>query len=338
MPKTRVTAVVITHGDRWQFLSQMIKSALKDENVVKLIIVDNGSQNKEEIERGTSEYGDRVVILRHEKNLGSAGGFAAGIEYARKTDCDFVYLSDDDMAPEEGFVSKYLEARKFFPDQKIVISGHRADLHGNTDVFYQQTIRSAHGKRTFFDIFAFDKLIKFIRPFFGWNKKNRRGPFVPIIPTRGFVYGGAFIPIEAVRKAPLPDASLFLYGDDIEYSWGIEELGYACYASVVPVIRDVDITFSESHIFGLFEKSLAPFKAYYRIRNMTRLSLRHSKQNKAVLFFSIIVWIIGLLALGLLKQGLTAHYLKRSKLIIDAVWCGYFPQSKFAKNKENTLF
>ena len=30
----------------------------------------------------------------------------------------------------------------------------------------------------------------------------------------------------AVREAPLPDASLILYGDDIEYSWGIKKLGY----------------------------------------------------------------------------------------------------------------
>ena len=84
MNKIKVTVVTIMFGNRWKFLSQTIAAAMKDSHITKMVIVDNGSQNKKEIEEGTKQYGDRIVILRQEKNLGSAGGFAAGLINGRR--------------------------------------------------------------------------------------------------------------------------------------------------------------------------------------------------------------------------------------------------------------
>ncbi len=331
-PGNRVVSVVIMYGNRWHFLARTIDAILQDEHIIKLIIVDNGSLNEKEIREGVAHYSDRVRVLRQEKNLGSAGGFAVGIAAARKEDCDFVYLSDDDMLPEKDFVDKYLAAKDLFADKKVVICGNRVDVPGNANVFYEP-VSSVATTGTFFNVFGFAKFKNFFHLAFGSHVGEGKGVFVPVVPGRGgFVYGGAFIPIEAVRSAPLPDASLFLYGDDIEYAWGIEALGYNAYVSARPIINDIDLTFGqESHIFGLFKKDLHPFKVYYRMRNMVLLSVRHSKQKKLVLFLSVVSWFLGLLLLGLLRFGPSKHYFSRARLIIEAVRAGYDPKRKIPK-------
>ena len=332
----RVTVVTIMYGNRWKFLHQVVLAVMKDIHVSKLIIVDNGSENKEEIENGTKEYGDRVQIVRVEKNLGSAGGFGLALEHARNTDCDFVFMTDDDSVPEDGFVTSFMEVLKLFPDQKVVLSGNRIDVLDNKEHFYKPSLSSTNPHLTFFEVFSFKKLVHFFELLIAGRAHIKRGPFIPVIPTEGFIYGGAFIPIEAVRTAELPDKSLFLYGDDIEYSWNVKRLGYDTYLCYKPRLHDRDLNFgsNRSHIFGQFDPETAAIGVYYRIRNMVRLSRKHSKQNTALLFLNVFIWMTGLFLLGLFHKGPTKSYFNRVSLMTRAVYAGYFPDSKVAKRAE----
>lgn len=334
----RVTVATIIYGDRWKFLSQVVIAVMKDPRVTKLVIVDNGSQNHADIENGTKEYGDRVALLRNETNLGSAGGFARALEYARDTDCDFVFILDDDSVPEDGAITLFMETLRLFPDQKVVLCGNRYNVLDNKEYFYRPPVTDDTPRGTFFEVFSWKKAVHFLKLLFVRGKKHtKRGPFIPVIPNEGFVYGGAFIPIEAVRNTPLPDKSLFLYGDDIEYSWNIKKRGYSSYLCALPRIYDVDLTFgtNNSHIFGQFDKQTAPFKVYFRIRNMVLLSRRHTKQGKVELLLNIIVWMLGLFILGFFKTGPTATFFSRVLLMTQAVIAGYNPHGAFAKNIEH---
>jgi len=336
----KVTVATIVYGNRWQFLSQVVEAVMNDPHVVKMIIVDNGSENKDEIKNGVTLYGDKIFVLRLEKNTGSAGGFAKALEKSRGTDCDFVLLLDDDSVPEDGFVSSFMNVLQLFPSKKVIISGSRADVLENKEYFYKPSLASDLPRMTFFEVFSFKKIINFLNFFELQKKKTKRGPFIPIIPTEGFVYGGTFLPIEAVRKAELPDESLFLYGDDIEYSWNIKNMGYESYLSCKPIIHDIDLTFgtNSSHIFGQFDKQVSSLRVYYRIRNMVRLSRKHSKQSKVVLFFNIFFWMLGLYILGLYKNGLSSLYFKRVKLMTIAVIAGYNLHSKIGEETEKSFF
>jgi GT2 family glycosyltransferase len=329
MDSSSVTVVTVTYGMRWDFLSQVVLAVMKDPHVSKLVIVDNGSKNKEEIEKGVEVYGDRVVILRQEKNIGSAGGFAVGLNYARGTESDFVFLLDDDNVPEEGAIAQFLETRKLFADKNIVLCGNRSNGKGNQDYFYQ--IRTIRGKsvKTFFEVFSFSKVIHFLKLIFRIHKDTSlRRTFIPVVPNESFIYGGVFMPIEAVKAAPLPDADLILYGDDIEYSWGVRDLGYNSYLCALPHIYDIDSSFGDSHILGLYDPKTQPFKVYYRIRNMVRISVRRSSQNGFILFLSILFWVKGLSLLAFCKYGFTYTYWKRYWLIVQAVYGGYVPSAK----------
>jgi GT2 family glycosyltransferase len=336
----KVTSVTIMYGDRWKFLSQVVEAVMRDSHITTFVIVDNGAAIKGQIREGVAKYGDRIVVIETGKNLGSAGGFAKGIEYARTTDCDYVYLLDDDSVPEDNSVEKFMDILKFFPNQKVVLSGNRHTVLNNKEVFFKRSIPNDKPKGTFFEVFSFRKIVLFLDLLLmKSNTTTKRGPFIPIIPTEAFIYGGAFIPIEAVRSAPLPDASLFLYGDDIEYSWNIKKLGYASYLGISPRFQDVDHTFGEnaSHIFSQFDKKTLDFKVYYRLRNMVRLSRRHSNQLKIILFLNIICWVLGLYILGFIKYGFTSVYWKRVLLMAKAVYAGYNPSSSLAKTIESSF-
>ena len=325
MPHPQVIVLTVTYGKRWNFLLQVITATMKDPHVTKLIIVDNGSKNKEEIVQGTKEYGERIVVLRQERNLGSAGGFALGLAYVRTLEGDFVFLLDDDNVPEDGAISTFLDLYKLFPDEKVVLSGNRLNIPGSQEYFYHSPIRNVIANGTFFDILSFSKLKAFLRIFLSSGKKNAtRGIFIPIVPNEGFIYGGLFMPISAVRTAPLPDASLVLYGDDIEYSWGVIKAGYTSYLCANPKIYDIDLTFGEgSHIFGIFDPETQAFKVYYRIRNMVRISIRNTQQQKWILLLNIFIWICASCILGFSKYGATQTFFSRVKLIVIAVYGGY---------------
>lgn len=337
----KVTAVTVMYGDRWKFLSQVVSAVMKDDNITTLVIVDNGSAVKGQIKEGVKQYGDRVVVIETGRNLGSAGGFAKGVEYARNTNCDFVFLLDDDSVPEDNFVSKFMNILKLFPDKKVVLSASRHNVLDNKEYFYKPSILDDTPRGTFFEVFSFKKVIHFLTLLFAHKKKrSKRGPFIPVIPTEGFIYGGTFLPVDAVRNAVLPDASLFLYGDDVEYSWNVKKLGYKSYLCDTPRMHDVDMTFgtSGSHIFGQFNGQTAPFKVYYRLRNMVRLSRKHSKQSKIILFLNVMVWLLGLFILGLIKNGPTKTYFGRVVLMFKAVYVGYYPNSILAIKTERSFF
>ena len=199
--------------------------------------------------------------------------------------------------------------------------------------FYQLSLKKPSATGTFFEVFSASKFVNFLNLL---NQKkagdNKPSPFIPIIPVAAFVYGGSFIPMQAVRETALPDASLFLYGDDIEYAWAIKKSGYDAYLCASPLMYDVDLTFGEgSHIFGLFEGKTLPFKVFYRVRNMVRISRKHSSQSAPVLFINMFVWILGLYILGFLRFGPTKVYFSRAKLIAQAVMAGFSKSSKVPK-------
>jgi GT2 family glycosyltransferase len=320
----KVTVLTVTYGNRFAYLSQVIRRVMEDTSVTKLIIVDNGSHNKEAIHNEASKYGERVIILREEKNIGSAGGFAKGLLAACATECDYVLMLDDDNVPEKGFVDIFSQTLATFGGKKVVLCGNRFQLQGNEEVFYTPPPYKTTSTGTFFDVISFSKA----RRFFELFKKDTqvvRGPLTPSIPNESFAYGGTLLPIEAVRKAELPDPSLVLYGDDIEYSWNVKKLGYESYVCISPKIADVDLTFgSSSHIKGLFDPQTKSFKVYYRIRNMVRLSLKHSKQMKVVLVTNILVWVTGLCIIGIASQGIGKLFWKRAYLIMRAVIAGFY--------------
>ncbi len=316
----RVAVLTVTYGSRHHYLTQVIERVMKDRHVHTFVIVDNGSSFYAELMKSVEKYGDKVVILRNEKNIGSAGGFARGLEYVRTLPCDDVLILDDDNVPE-------MDIRKLLQDTKTVLVANRPNVPGAKEYFTKRHLAGSQPAYTFFESISWEKVKKFfnLARHHTRNEHKDYGTLL-VVPNQAFVYGGTFLPMSAVREAPLPDKDLVLYGDDVEYSWGVRRAGYSSYLCYSPKVYDLEVSFGEgSQAVGLFDPKSAAFKTYYRIRNMVRISVRNSPQSRVVLFCNIAIWITALSILGVLKYGLTSNYYRKLRLILQGVYGGYVP-------------
>lgn len=328
----KVAVITVTYGKRWEFLSQVINSVINEISLSKLIIIDNASLNKKEIDKCVGQNNEKITLIRNEKNEGSAGGFAQGIVCARALDCDYILFLDDDNVADNA-IPKFLEIIKSH-DNKTVLCGNRSSLGAVQDIFLHPEKYQSH-KNTFFDIFSFEKINNLFSIVV--NKKSRNDNIHKIVEAKSFAYGGCFLSKQAIIDSPLPDKSLWTYGDDIAYSWGVIDKGYKCLACFDIHIKDVDFTFSEadknSHITGLLLPEVSDLKVYYRMRNAVRISYQYSKQYKIILIISIIIWYLGLLTIFLIKERKFGVFqIRRAKLIAMAFYRGLIGDMRFFKN------
>ncbi len=114
----KTVAVVVTYN-RVKLLANCIESLLEQPKLDSILIVDNDSID------GTQNYigelqkeNKKIIYHRLEKNVGGAGGFAEGINYAfGSMSADNVWLMDDDGVPLQ---SALFEMLKFIPEYGIV--------------------------------------------------------------------------------------------------------------------------------------------------------------------------------------------------------------------------
>jgi len=333
MNNVKVTVVTVVYGTRWALLKQVAEVCLADTQVKTFVIIDNGCHDANLMDEFAVDYGGRIKILRQEKNIGYSGAISRGLTYARETDCDFVFVLDDDSVPEEGAIGHFLQNLRLLGDRKVILVGNRVDVPGNKDIFTSRPLQDNMPRGTLFEVFSVRKLVNVCKLVLGIKPRNDH-PFIPIVPTEAFVTGGTFLPIEVVRTAEVPDASMFIYGEDLDYAWRIRRLGYQSYACARPIIRDIDMTFPNygDHIFGLFDPKTPAYKVYYRMRNAVRISKCHSNQSYVVFVLNVLVWFVGLCFVGLIKWGLSKAYLKRVVLVAQALFTGFFPNTPVPKS------
>lgn len=323
-----VAAVVVTYASRLSFLTQTADAILRDEHVKKLILVDNASSAYEGILELAKQYPGRVEVVRHENNVGSAGGFAAGLRRAMEEDVDYVYLSDDDIVVSDSFVEKFASAHRVIGNDQAVLLARRASFWAGTDVHYR--LEGEVPPRKYFNIISPKIMGVFLKSLIGLKDKHTdRNParFFPIIPAHGWAYAGALLPIAAVRTSPLPDETLGLYLDDIVYSWGVLDAGFKSFALMEPHLEDLEMTHSGSHTAtGLFSPSVSTTKIYYETRNRVRVSLAYGNANRALLCMQVCVWFVAVSMLGIVRTGFTKEALDRMKLIYVALRAGFNPK------------
>jgi GT2 family glycosyltransferase len=321
----RVGAVVVTYGSRVQLLSQTVEAILKDNHVRKLIIVDNASSDKNGIDSLTSKYSEKVRVIIHDQNLGSAGGFAAGIRAVREEAVDYVYLSDDDVVISENFVEGFKHAHKVIGNDQTVLLSRRASFWAGTDVHYHPETEPR--PRKYFNVLSPRIGLVFLKSLLGMQDKHvprEQARFFPIVPSRGWAYAGVLLPVEAAKRAPLPDETLGLYLDDIVYSWGVIDSGFPSFALTEPHLEDLEMTHSGSQTAtGLFSSQVSPTKVYYETRNRVRVSLKYGKANRTLLRLQVFVWYMGVIFLGFMRHGIKSAMLARAGLIREALRAGF---------------
>lgn len=106
---TRTTvAIIVTYGNRAELCLRVIEAAFGN-GVDQALVIDNGSPEENAAKLRFAAANDaRIVLLRQDENLGSAGGIARGLERAIDLRPEYIWFLDDDNLPNADCLARLL--------------------------------------------------------------------------------------------------------------------------------------------------------------------------------------------------------------------------------------
>jgi GT2 family glycosyltransferase len=287
-------AVIVTYGDRSMFLQQVVSRVFAN-GVGKISIVDNGASaaSKQAIQRLERESNGRISVVALPENRGSAGGFKAGLEYARTCpDCEYMWLLDDDNKPAEGALAELFNQHAKLSqtvelDRLALVS--LREVHD----YYKKLARGVPPKKVFarkssFMGFHFLDQPRKFSEFFHLNgvadkPACRKSPIaIPFAP-----YGGLFFHKSVVAKLGYPDEQFFLYCDDTEYTYRLTKGGGKLFLVPSSVVYDLQRPWHLRKDGATFFSHLlvadSDSRIYYVARNQSYLE-RHFWMNSLMTY------------------------------------------------------
>ena len=214
-------AVVVTYNRR-DLLVRSIEALLAQSVAPdEVIVIDNASTDGSRelvAQRGLLE---RVRWQRLDENAGSSGGFAAGVEAARATGADWIWLMDDDAEPETDCLERLLASPAAALGDSAALCPVVVGPDGEVDVGHRGHFR-------------------------GRPRALPLSEYVPgATPELGyFTFVGVLLRGSVARAADPPKAELFIWADDYEYSFRIREHGAI---RLVPEARVVHHDVGQAH-------------------------------------------------------------------------------------------
>ncbi len=117
--KQKITIIIIN----WNGVSDTLDClrSLQKTNYpnLEIIVVDNGSKNKNEAETIKSHF-PKVQLIKSSSNLGFSGGNNLGIKAALKNKSDYIVLLNNDTVVVPNFLSEIIKYIDYNPDVDIV--------------------------------------------------------------------------------------------------------------------------------------------------------------------------------------------------------------------------
>lgn len=210
-----VVAVVVTFNRLPKLKATLARlRRVSDQHLTHIIVVDNASTD------GTSEWlstiqDDRLTVRRSNRNVGGAGGFSAGIRQAVETlDPDWVVVMDDDARPLDDTFSRFharpRDHREAWAAAVYYPSGVLCEMNRPT-------------RNPFWNPAAFVGALTRGRKGFHLDDEQFHGTESLPIDAASFV--GLFLSRAAIQMIGYPDASVFIYGDDVLYTLDLRRAG-----------------------------------------------------------------------------------------------------------------
>lgn len=271
----KILAVVVTHN-RESLLRRCIEHL---DNQVRrpdeILVIDNGSTD------GTNIFLQKNGINHiKQENLGSAGGWFAGIKYSLHNNFDLCWLMDDDGFPDSNslFLLEDHYDKKFSCLSSIVV-----DEKDHNQLVFPMPILNKKGFPT---IRPFRRKLHAITSF---QESQIIYPFVHL-------FNGALISMQAVRKIGNINKDYFIMGDEVDYFFRLKKVGLI--GTLVqakhyhPNVSDRP--YSIIKIYYLIKNSIINHKKYFdysMLRNIALLLVvfhRVIKRNGARYFLTIL--------------------------------------------------
>ena len=275
----KVCSVIVTYGDRFHLLKQVIDACLK-EGIDKIIVVDNASveNSRKQLKKYEKEI-DKLKVIYLDKNTGSAGGYKRGLQEAYKCEeCEYIWLLDDDNMPQKDSLEILKEFWNSYDmkdkEDNLCLLSFRPDRVAYKEAIMTNNPNLVLGrKNSFLGFHILDLPKKIVRVLkrklniqtFKENPKIRYGQ-VAVAP-----YGGMFFHKNLIDKIGYPKEEFFVYADDHEWSYRITKNSGKIILVLDSVLEDIEKSegFRGEKRRNIFEMLLSgsQFRIYYSTRN-----------------------------------------------------------------------
>lgn len=268
---SHIVAVILTYN-RKELLKHSLDAVYSQTRPCdSVIVIDNASHDGTKQMLLDAEYSNLDVYVLS-RNIGASGGFNAGFRLAYRHGADFIWMMDDDVTPEPDALQRLLEADELLNRQDI----DRA--------FLLSTAFTENGFVT--NTPGFSTLLNGIG-YRNWPELVKYG----MVPVQRATFVSILIPRSTLVEHGLPIASMFIWGEDTEYTLRVtrDKPGFLVGASKVLHLRQ-----ENGPINILTENDPERLKLYrHRIRNSIFIALKYKSfgsilsetyRNTALLF------------------------------------------------------
>ena len=306
VPSERVTVVTVTYGQRTSILQRTLAACVA-QGVGQVVIVDNASSGGV-IVPAESKSSARIERVRLECNLGSAGGYASGIEYALAAGAEYIWLLDDDNVPEARCLEEMLAAWRAIalstPVDRIFVAGFRWQRAERGSGYLADPDR----RGSFIHFHVCDiprKLISLL----GWRRASKPlAAQADQIDVPEAPYGGILFHRSAVERVGGPRRDLVLYMDDIEFTRRLRSTGGK--GVVATRARITEAEFVPPAHWGHFGalRTEDRWRSYYAHRNKAWLDHRplpYKGASPIIYYANMVVWLSVLFMVALVTNRLS---------------------------------
>jgi GT2 family glycosyltransferase len=317
--------VTVTYDDRAHLLEYVLGTVL-DMGVGKVVAVDNAStpESTRRLRYLAKRSERRVEVLHLDENLGSAGGFKAGLERAKALiEFEFIWLLDDDNVPKPDALECLWHAYCLLGgDPNNALLSLRRDLK-------EYVLAATRGEPVGFVSNAFLGFhIKDI-PVKVWSRIKGFNPYkepicFPLILVGHAPYGGFFFHRNWLDRIGFPDERLYLYGDDHEYSSRLIQAGGKIYLCTFSEVKDIDTSWNLQPVASRFwaVSKTEEQRIFFTIRNYVYREISDSKGSKTVFYANMVAYLSFVFFLGFLRGAGVKTLFKRACLIARAIHDG----------------
>lgn len=217
--KKKVIGVILTYN-RKELLERCLEAIHSQSRPCDMVLVINNASSDDTLDFLRSGKYPNIKVYSLRKNVGAAGGFNAGFRLAYDNGADYVWMMDDDVIPDSDALAKLLEADEFLEKNDIkrsyVVSTAYTEGGQVTNTPQVSTRKNKAG-------------------YFDWPELLQHG----MVAVSSGTFVSILVPSETLNQYGLPIASMFIWGEDAEYTLRItrEYPGYMVGTSRVVHIR-----------------------------------------------------------------------------------------------------
>lgn len=307
----KVCGVIVTYGDRIHLLSQVIDSLCK-EMINEIVLIDNGSSIPKKLEELRQTSFPNLIIHRFEENTGTAKSFKKGIELATNTNCEFIWLLDDDTIAEAGslqhLIHTWQSLYKKGNEKDLALCSYRKDRPNFAKAVTDEDANAILPLKNNFAGFHLKTFLsKIAERIFSEPKTDTQSK--ELVRINAASYGGLFFHKKLIEKIGLPDESYFLYVDDFDFSFRITKNNGQILLVTKSILRDLESSFylpaKKKLLYHSALDAGRDSSAYYAIRNTIYFSKKNLISNKVMYSINRSSFLLLMNLLGSLRGKLT---------------------------------